>query len=407
MRVLLDITPVTRAITARTGLARVAYSLAHALHERSDLEVECIGWGSVAATFEVGRFLAEQSTLHAAPVQPSALLRAYDRAYRRQARPPRWLIRLGQALNKLRDPLRGLDPSRYDVVHSTYAGIPRGARRWRRPKVITVHDLTPLRLAPALIPAEQVAITRRVLGSIRPANWVACVSEHTRRDFLETCAHPPERTVVIPNGVEHERFHPVNEVARLETVRARFGLGSAPFVLSLSSLAPHKNLRMLVEIWPEIRRRWPTLRLALAGGKGADASALMRGLGLAGPPPAGLVLTGFVPDEDLPSLFSAAELFVFPSLYEGFGLPVLEAMACGVPVVAARSSSIPEVVGPSSTLVSPTDRNAWIEAIVGRLETGVRCSPDISATSQAAGFSWARAAADYVDLYENAWRQSR
>ncbi|OQA32742.1 MAG: GDP-mannose-dependent alpha-(1-6)-phosphatidylinositol monomannoside mannosyltransferase [Betaproteobacteria bacterium ADurb.Bin341] len=399
MRVLLDITPITRAKVARTGLARVAYSLAHALHERSDLEVECIGWGSVAATFEVGRFLAEQSTLHAAPVQPSALLRAYDRAYRRQARPPRWLIRLGQALNRLRDPLRGLDPSRYDVVHSIYAGLPRAARAWDKPLVLTVHDITALRLPSKLVQPGQVAITRRIMASVRPQDWAVCISEFTRRDFLAYRGHPAARSHMIPNGVDTAIFHPCTDPVRKAETRVRYGVPNGRYVLTLSSLAPHKNLRFLLKAWAGVPAKDPDWHLVVAGGKTRDPAALAAALAL--PPElfSQVVLTGFVSDEDLPALMSDAQAFAFPSLYEGFGLPVLEAMACGCPVIASSGTSIPEVVGDAGTLLDPNNDLLWTTALGNAVANPPRLEPVNASLRQAASFSWREIARSYQEFF--------
>lgn len=406
LRVLLDVSPLTLQARQRTGLARVAWDLASELAAMPGVDLRVCGWGSLQSTEEVSLLLRETPWLRPAAMRESRLVSLFWRLTATAGRPRRidgaWRARLAQAVNLLRDRVPGAHGEDFDIVHSSYAGVPRGVRRWRRPTVITVHDLTPLRLAPSLMPPGQVAITRRILRTIRRDDWVACVSEHTRRDFLASRAHSSERTVVIPNGVDHSRFRPVQRMDELMRVRRTYGLGEGPFVLTLSSLAPHKNLRMLVELWPEIRRRWPAHQLVLAGGRGADASALMRGLGLTGPPPAGLVLTGFIPDTDLPALFSAAELFVFPSLYEGFGLPVLEAMACGSPVVAARSSSIPEVVGTGGELIEPEDQGAWMEAIESRFRAGNRTRPDPRAVAVAAGFSWKKTAGAYLDLYAQA-----
>lgn len=400
MRLLLDITPVTRTESARTGLARVAYALAHALAARPDLTVECVGWGSVAATFEVQRFLAEQSVLQAAPIRPGRLLLAYDRLYRRHARPSRLLIRVGQVLNKTRNPLRGLDPARYDVVHSTYAGFPRVLERWPARKVITIHDITALRLPPHLVPPGQAAITKRIMASVRPQHWAACISEFTRQDFLRYRGHPAERSSVIPNGVEESIFHPCEDAARIEAVRQRYGVPAGKYVLTLSSLAPHKNLRFLLEAWAAVPNKAPDWALVVAGGKTRDIGQLATALRLDPDLLGQVVFTGFVPDEDLSALLSGAQAFAFPSLYEGFGLPVLEAMACGCPVMASNTSSIPEVVGTAGRLLDPGNSDEWSSAIASILAKPSRAAaPDFVACRQSGLFSWPAVAQAYATLY--------
>ena len=410
LRLLLDVSPLTRATRNRTGLARVAWALAAELARDPRVDLRVCSWGSLLATSELKQVAREEPWLRLAATRDSRLASFYWWLVSACGRPGSsagvgWL-RLAQLINLLRTRVPGASGEQFDAIHSTYAGVPRGVRHWQRPTVVTVHDLTPLRLPAAQVSREQVAITRRLLGTIRATDWVACVSEHTRRDYLAYCAHPSERTVVIPNGVDHARFHPVREPAAMERVRKIYRLGDAPYVVTLSSLAEHKNLRLLLETWPEIRRRFPMHRLVLAGGKGSDAVSLLRGLGFNAPLPDGVQLTGFVPDDDLPALYSAAELFAFPSLYEGFGLPVLEAMACGAPVVVSRSSSLPEVVGDCGLLVDPIDRRGWVDAMAACLARGRRAGPDVAAVGAAARFPWARTAGAYVELYERACRSS-
>lgn len=400
MRVLLDITPVTCSATSRTGLARVAYNLAQALASNPGLEVECVGWGSVAATFEVRRFLATQSVLKAAPIRPSRITESYDRLYQRYSRPPCLLVRVGQVLNKTRNPLRGLAPDRYDVVHSTYAGFPRVLRGWGKPLILTVHDITALRLPPALVPAGQAAITRRIMASVRPENWAICISDFTRRDFLAYRGHPQERSAVIPNGVDKAVFYPCGNESLLAQVRTRYGIPSGRYVFTLSSLAPHKNLKFLLQAWAAVPDKKPDQWLVVAGGKTTAPEQLAAALGLAPALLRQVLLTGFVPDEDLPPLISGAQAFAFPSLYEGFGLPVLEAMACGCPVLASNGSSIPEVVGKEGgLLLDPNDSSVWSTALARAINGAPRRIADEMALARANRFDWTAIADDYRSHY--------
>jgi glycosyltransferase involved in cell wall biosynthesis len=401
MRVLLDITPITRTQSARTGLARVAYALAHALTARPELKVECVGWGSVAATFEVLRFLAGQAVLKAAPVQPGPLLRAYDRLYQRGDKPTRLLIRVGQVLNKTRNPLRGLDPARYDVIHSTYAGLPRVLESWPAKKVITIHDITALRLPPDLVPSGQAAITRRIMATVRPQHWAACISEFTRQDFLAYRKHPAAQSTVIPNGVDETLFHPCEDAGRIREVRERLGVPPGKYVLTLSSLAPHKNLKFLLQAWHAVPNKAPDWHLVVAGGKNTDPALLAQKLGVEPGLLQQVVFTGFVPDEDLPALLSGAQAFAFPSLYEGFGLPVLEAMACGCPVIASNTTSIPEVVGSAGTLLDPKDLSLWSTALLSSLEQLHRIASDPRAIKHAKQFNWQEIGKAYMNLYRS------
>jgi glycosyltransferase involved in cell wall biosynthesis len=300
-------------------------------------------------------------------------------------------------LNVVRNPLRGAAITQFDVVHSTYARFPRVIRRSHLPTVITVHDLTPLRLPEAMVGRAQRAITRRIIESIRSVDHVACVSEATRKDFLEHTAHPADKTSVIYNGVNHNVFRPQTDPEILRQTRAKFRLGEGSFVLTTSSLAPHKNLRMLADAWRSIQPP-PDGTLVIAGGRTASQPMVRKMLGIP-ESDRSIVVTGYVTDEEFRSLASACNAFLFPSLYEGFGLPVLEAMAAGAPVIAADCTSLPEVVGTAGTLLAPNDRDAWREAIASAVAAPPRSQPHEPSLERARQFSWDRAAGEYICLY--------
>jgi glycosyltransferase involved in cell wall biosynthesis len=173
-------------------------------------------------------------------------------------------------------------------------------------------------------------------------------------------------------------------------VRARYGLGEGPFILSVGTVQPRKNYGRLVEAFHRLDES--DLTLAIAGGKGWLDDPLYRqieALGLG----ERVRLLGFVDDADLPALYSAARVFAFPSLYEGFGLPPLEAMACGVPVVASRASSLPEVIGEAGLLVDPLDVEALASALRRALEDeDLRHTLISRGLAQARRFSWAESA---------------
>ena len=401
-RVLLDVSPITARTEGRTGLARVALSLGLALAARSDLAINTCAWGSLVASEDFEHVRKEFPAIEGLPSQASDWTRFCTRRLRgaaEQIPPVRAFWRIAsQATNRLRNPLAGINERAFDLVHSTYARFPRVVRRARRPALLTVHDVMPLRLPATMLPAGQVGITRRILRSIRRDDWVACVSEWTRRDFLEAVGHPPEKAVVIPNGTDHAMFHPHTSRAEVVEVRERYGLSEQPYLLTLSSLAPHKNMRFLIEAWIRSSAASAGGLLVMAGGRTADVNAIMKALGIDAPP-RGIVLTGFVSDEDFRRLASGCQSFLFPSLYEGFGLPVLEAMACGAPVVASNRTSIPEVVGNAGRLVDPADCDAWADAMRSTVTNAVRTVPDPDSVRQSQRFSWADAASQYASLY--------
>ena len=179
------------------------------------------------------------------------------------------------------------------------------------------------------------------------ARRVITVSEFSRQRLLEFTGVAPERVVVIPNGVG-EQFAALPD-ERVAEVRKRLGL-PARYALYVGSLEPRKNLLGLLEAWRQLPVADWGLSLALAGGSGRQFQAV----DLVNKQPS-VVIAGYVSDADLPAVYAGARLFVYPSLYEGFGLPVLEAMACGTPVVCSNTTSLPEVIGDAGVLVDPID----------------------------------------------------
>ena len=203
------------------------------------------------------------------------------------------------------------------------------------------------------MPGMQRYLGEGVPRSVARATHVIAVSECTKADLVEAYGTPPEKISVIYAGVQ-PHFEPVHDAERLQAVRRRCRLGQEPFILTVGTLQPRKNHLRLVQAFARLESGH---RLVISGGPGWDYEAVpaeVVRLGLE----KRVVFPGFVADEDLPALYSAADLFVYPSLYEGFGLPVLEAMACGTPVVAADDSALPEVVGEAGLLADPLDVDA-------------------------------------------------
>lgn len=410
LRVLLDLSPIATPVASRTGLARVALGLAEALARRDDIEVTACAWGWVRASFDLPAALATSRGVGIAPIRSTAPERRFAEIWRRRAdsrgRIPQWLVRGGQALNVIRNPVRGLSPSDFDIVHSTYARFPRHVRRWGKPLVLTLHDLTALHLPKALVPRGQAAITTRIVDGVRASDQVVCISEHTRGDFLERRNHSSGRAHVIPDGVDLAVFRPVIDHAAIAQARKKWGVPEGRYVITLSSLAPHKNLGFLLKAWACAAKpadAW----LVVVGGKTRDVATLARELEIDPTLLDRVVMTGFVPDRELPALFSGAEAFAFPSLYEGFGLPVLEAMACGTPVIASNTTSLPEVVGLAGRLIDPHDPAAWSAALMEAVAAPSRSAPHGPSLIRAQPFSWDAVAARYAHLYSEAVSRGR
>jgi glycosyltransferase involved in cell wall biosynthesis len=265
------------------------------------------------------------------------------------------------------------------------------------PTVITVHDLSFL-----FFPQGFRTLNRRYLQtltrlSVHRAQRIIAVSESTKQDLVGHYGLSPARIDVVHNGAD-ESFRPLptNEVAAF---RSREGLPDR-FILFVGTLEPRKNVVRLIEAYARLPKARPPLMLV--GGKGwhyDEVFARLEALDLS----AEVHFVGYVQADDLPLWYNAADLFVYPSLYEGFGLPPLEAMACGTPVITSAASSLPEVVGKAGRLVDPTD----IAALATTMDQ-VLSDRDVQEKMQAAGlaqarsFSWSKAARRTVDIYRRA-----
>ncbi len=273
------------------------------------------------------------------------------------------------------------------VVHAPDFTLPPTRRGTRT--LLTVHDLSFIRAPETAAPGLRAYLGHVVPRSVARADHVLADSEATRQDLIELYGTPADKVSVLYSGVD-KRFRPVADELVLEEVRHRYGIGEGPYILSVGTVQPRKNYGRLAEALHRLGR--PAIRLVIAGGRGWLDDALYTQIAALGLEER-VKFTGFVADEDLPALYSGACVFAFPSLYEGFGLPPLEAMACGVPVVASNTSSVPEVVGDAALVVDPYDVGALAEALERLLDDGeLRSTLIARGRARARQFSWAAAA---------------
>ena len=277
------------------------------------------------------------------------------------------------------------------------------------PTVVTVHDLIPL-ILPAYRGSLLVRLyTRLVAAAARKAEAIITVSQASARDIVCYLHIPPER-VHVTYEAAGEAFQPVEDEAcpepsrraELAAIRQKYALPER-YLLYLGGFDQRKNLSALLRAFALLVNRRPQARLVIAGRLPErdnplfpDPRRLVEELGLE----ERVIFTGWVAEEDKPSLLTGAMAFVFPSLYEGFGLPVVEAMACGTPVIASSSSSLPEVVGEGGILVEPTDAEALADAMELLLvDDALRAELRQRALAQAARFSWRQTALETLAVY--------
>jgi glycosyltransferase involved in cell wall biosynthesis len=266
--------------------------------------------------------------------------------------------------------------------------------------VSTVHDLIPLHF-PELVSKKFYLLFRALIGrTIGRSDRVITDSEYSRRDILERFPVPEEKVTVIPLA-PHPRFRAVDDTGGDDSIRRRYALPRR-YVLFVGVFEPRKNIPLLVDAFVSFRRRFEVgddFQLALVGGAGYRGEEIAKEIRNRGLEPA-VRLLGYVPDEDLPALYRQADLLVVPSMYEGFGLPALEAMACGAPVLAADRSSLPEVVGPSGRLFAPGDPDLLADQMAQILSSDeTRAEMSARGRERAALFTWEETASRTLRVY--------
>jgi glycosyltransferase involved in cell wall biosynthesis len=253
-----------------------------------------------------------------------------------------------------------------DVLFCPVNVVPLAARV---PSVVTVHDVAFLAHPEAFHASKRRYLDFMTRRSVHRARRVIAVSEHTKGDLVDRYHLPPDRVTVIPNAADR-RYRPADDADSASSFRAANDLPDR-FILFVGTLEPRKNLRRLVEAFSSVSARAPDVKLVIVGGSGwltSDLAPLVHDRGLTDR----IIFTGYVSDDDLPRWYQAATIFCYPSLYEGFGLPVLEAMACGTPVVTSNTSAIPEEAGDAAILIDPTDVAALAEALAALIDDPTR-----------------------------------
>ncbi|RMH01953.1 MAG: glycosyltransferase family 1 protein [Chloroflexi bacterium] len=306
-----------------------------------------------------------------------------------------WLYRLWYRL-RLPIPVQWFTGS-LDLFHSPDFVLPPVAGHI--PTLLTVHDLSFVHY-PDTFPENLVAYLNRVVPwSVRRATHVLADSQATKTDLETIWGVPAEKITVLYCGV-NEHFRPVTDGKRITAVLRKYQLDNIPYILTVGTVQPRKNYQMLIRAFAPIATQFPH-HLVIAGGRGwlyDDMLAEVQRLNLTDR----VHFIGFVDDDDLPALYSAATLFVFPSLYEGFGLPLLEAMACGTPVVTSNASSLPEVVGETAVLLPPHTPEPWTNTLHQLLtDSNARSHLQAQGFQQVQKFSWETAAHQLIQIYKH------
>lgn len=282
-----------------------------------------------------------------------------------------------------------------DLFHSPNFILPPT----RRAKtLLTVHDLSFIRHPQGAVESLRKWLNQVVPSSLARADHILADSESTKRDLVDIFSLSPADITVVSAGVE-ERFRPVTDPVLCAVVRERYHLPSEKFILGLGTLEPRKNFTGLIAAFSQSPVR-ETHHLVIAGGKGWLYDDIFTAA-QASPVAGQIHFTGFVADDDLPTLYSLADIFAFPSHYEGFGIPVIEAMACGIPVVCANNSCLPEIAGYAALQISATDTPALANALSClATDPALRQHAVEEGFRQARKFSWQAAAERLLSVYQ-------
>ena len=282
-----------------------------------------------------------------------------------------------------------------DIIHDPTGSCPILLAPTYR--VVTIHDVIPY-----LYPQTSTRLDRWIYRywlpwAVQHVDVIITVSQQSRKDILHFLPVSPDKVMVIPEAAD-SRFRPLPDDV-VASVLQRYDIPK-PYILYVGSLAPRKNLPRLLRAYARVREWHPAWRLVIVGARKWKTTPIFATVQQLELEPY-VHFTGYVADEDLPALYNGADLFVFPSLYEGFGLPVLEAMACGTPVITSNTSSLPEVAGDAALLVDPHD----VEAIAAAMHR-VLTDPDLArklrkkGLARASQFTWERTARETIAVYE-------
>ncbi len=291
------------------------------------------------------------------------------------------------------------------IFHTTHAPVPASARDFPHLAIVqTIYDMIPFTM-PETLPESYGVYYRDIVARLRPTDTIITISQSAKNDICDIAKFDPNRVHITPLAADKNQFYPVRDAKKRGQIRANYQIPDAPYLLSVCTFEPRKNLRQTVRAFVKLLEEQPELEinLVLAGGNGWKFEPILSEIAGASRFKDRIIVTGYVAETDLAALYSGALAFVYPSLYEGFGLPPLEAMSCGVPVICSNGSSLPEVVGDAGILLDPTDLDALCAAMLEMsLNSGRREELSAQSLARAGHFSWEKCAEATIRAYEAA-----
>jgi glycosyltransferase involved in cell wall biosynthesis len=391
--------------TARTGIYRVISSLSQELLNYDELDLSYTSLSSLQVNQLTDLFFSERNLGSKAfpnsgfeksligiagcdreAVQESFTAKVLSRLYR---------MSLTRRIDK-----------EVDIFHSQYAALPEFSSAGKPVRMMTIYDIIPL-LHPEYFADGFVEEFRPIVESFSPeTDFLFTISECTKNDVCSYFQMDPDRVFVTPLAASPELYYPVSDTSVIRNVKKQFNIPDGRYFLTLATVEKRKNLETSIRCFREILKEpgCEDLSFVLVGTRGWKVKELLDEIGRDPQLQDRVVFTGFVPDQYLSAIYSGATGFLYPSLYEGFGLPPLEAMQCGLPVITSNTSSLPEVVGDAGVLVDPHDIDQICQAMLNVLnDKALRDQYVTRGIQRAAKFSWKRCAGQTVAGYQKAW----
>ena len=391
--------------TARTGIYRVVSSLALELLARDDLDLYFSSLSSLQVNQLTDHYFAEKNFgVKLFPKnwfeQILISISGCDCETRHEGVSAKILSKL------YRMSLCRRIGDQADLFHSHYSSLPCFHSQTNPVRMLTIYDIIPL-IHPEYFADGFVDEFRPIVESFSPQNdFLFTISECTKNDICAYFHMDPERVFVTPLAASPDLYYPLRDNEQIAKVKRKFLLPEGRYFLTLATVEKRKNLKMSVSCFREVLKSpgCDDLFFVLVGTRGWKVNEILEEINEDPVLRKKVIFTGFVPDRYLSALYSGAEAFLYLSLYEGFGLPPLEAMQCGVPVIVSNTSSLPEVVGAAGILVDPQDKEQICQAMLTLLEDGeLRNDYICKGIDRAEKFSWHRCADLTVAGYQRAW----
>jgi glycosyltransferase involved in cell wall biosynthesis len=410
---------------AKTGVYRVVESLFLELNKSSEIETTAIPFNQISSIWEnisASLYLQNQtlekkilfdpcfiSRLNLTPIYKTAIqlqrqliqasLSKYPIFYK-----PSLSIQVPFKLVSKLDVKTTFVPQKFNIYHSPFYPIPDRTITQNLQRVLTIYDLLPV-LTPHNFTQNSRSRFKSIINSIdRHQDWITCISENTKQDFCNYTGMNPDRVFVTPLAAS-ENFYPITDSEIISKKLKQYQIPTQPYLLSLCTLEPRKNLNFLLQCFAQLLAQDTSLEinLVLVGVSGWKNNNIFQTVQSNSLLKNHVIFAGYIPDHDLSAIYSGALAFVYPSLYEGFGLPPLEAMQCGTPVITSNTSSLPEVVGKAGLMINPSSRDDLCQAMLTLIDNSkLRNQLSQKGIDRATQFSWSKCATETMKVYETA-----